>query len=562
MSPILKRDFSEHARQARRLAALITGDPPPLDPLDQASNSLSTHSQDIELEPTRAYVTSASPRPMEEDDPGPSKLLHVSREGRRDKGKWKASDEIPPHVGLGIRVSHGLGNEDVDDDGETDHMLSNGHSMEGTVDKASGVTKLRDLSSLLFEATPSLLISLVGLVFTGELLEHLARWTVFRRVDELFILVPMVGNLNGNIEMCLSARLGTSANIGELDKRHTRRGLLLANLTLLCLQALLISAIAGFLSFLLGLATVHRLGDTPPVGTSGNQTLVEEGDPGLAVGEQDFREGYTRPGWQQLTMVLATGMCSAGISAAVLGSFMSSVVVISRWAGVDPGKSNSPCNGKMLYADMVDNITPPVASCGGDLLTLFILALLGSALVGTMNTPLPLIAVVVMVVAAAWFTKRVMRNEWVKNIAKGGWAPLIGAMLISSGTGMVLDRGVSKYRGFALLAISMTGLTGSIGAIHANRLSTSLHTRLHPLHPSASSHSPPRGLSALQGGTTLFFLAFPCLACFLFFVDWAGWIDLSLGWAGWVSYALTTGISLCIAHGLTLYFWSRDLDPE
>ena len=33
----------------------------------------------------------------------------------------------------------------------------------------------------------------------------------------------------------------------------------------------------------------------------------------------------------------------------------------------------------------------------------------------------------------------------------------IGAMLISSGTGMVLDTGVSKYRGFALLAISMTG---------------------------------------------------------------------------------------------------------
>lgn len=92
-----------------------------------------------------------------------------------------------------------------------------------------------------------------------------------------------------------------------------------------------------------------------------------------------------------------------------------------------------------------------------------------------MDSPIPLVAVIMMTVAAAWFTQRVMQNQWVKKVAKGGWVPLvchsmvspwtraeeviakIGAMLISSGTGMVLDRGVGKYRGFALLAISMTG---------------------------------------------------------------------------------------------------------
>jgi hypothetical protein len=31
-------------------------------------------------------------------------------------------------------------------------------------------------------------------------------------------------------------------------------------------------------------------------------------------------------------------------------------------------------------------------------------------------------------------------------------------MLISSGTGMALDAGVGRYRGFALLAIAMTGM--------------------------------------------------------------------------------------------------------
>lgn len=156
----------------------------------------------------------------------------------------------------------------------------------------------------------------------------------------------MIGNLKGNLEMCLSARLGTSANIGELDHRHTRRALLIANMTLLGLQALLISCLAAVLSFVLGLFTIHRLGDLPGNGggMGGNSTgLGLPMDPGLAVGEQEWREGYTRPGWKQLVMVLATGMGSAGLSSAILGSFMSSLIVLSRWFGVDPGMLGKPC---------------------------------------------------------------------------------------------------------------------------------------------------------------------------------------------------------------------------
>lgn len=84
-----------------------------------------------------------------------------------------------------------------------------------------------------------------------------------------------------------------------------------------------------------------------------------------------------------------------------------------------------------------------------------------------------------------------------------------------------------------------SGLTGSIGAIHANRLSTSLHTNLHP----QSKHPRPnRGLQPFQRAITLYLIAFPCEALFLGFVHWAGWIDLSLGWAGWVCFALIVSI--------------------
>lgn len=343
--------------------------------------------------------------------------------------------------------------------------------------------------------------------------------------------------------MCLSARLGTSASLGELDQRRTRRGLLLANLTLLGLQALLISCLAAILSFVLGLFTEHRLGDVPADGFPSNGTVSDpsQSDP--------WREGRTLPGFSQLMMVLATGMASAGASSLSLGGFMCSLVVVCRWKGLDPGMSID-----CAFPLTPDNITPPLAACLGDLVTIFILALFGTVLVGAMDTPVPLIMVLLMSGAAVWFTVRVLRVEWVRNVARGGWIPLIGAMLISSGAGMVLAKGVGHYKDYALLAISMTGLTGSIGAIHANRLSTTLHANL--------SNNKHHGLTPKQSMLVLFLLSFPIQGCFLAFVRAAGWTDIELAWAGWLSYIATTVFSLLLAHGLTLFCWAKDMDPE
>jgi len=47
-----------------------------------------------------------------------------------------------------------------------------------------------------------------------------------------------------------------------------------------------------------------------------------------------------------------------------------------------------------------------------------------------MDTPIPLIAVILMGLAAVWFTRAVMRDEWVKNVAKGGWAPLVCRLIL------------------------------------------------------------------------------------------------------------------------------------
>lgn len=44
-----------------------------------------------------------------------------------------------------------------------------------------------------------MLLSLVGAIVTGMLLDKLQTWRVFIRIEELFILVPILLNLKGNL---------------------------------------------------------------------------------------------------------------------------------------------------------------------------------------------------------------------------------------------------------------------------------------------------------------------------------------------------------------------------
>ena len=78
------------------------------------------------------------------------------------------------------------------------------------------------------------------------------RWRAMREVDQLIMIIPVVLNLKGNLEMNLSARLGTAANIGELDDPSVRRSIIIGNLSLLQVQAISVSFIASCTALILG----------------------------------------------------------------------------------------------------------------------------------------------------------------------------------------------------------------------------------------------------------------------------------------------------------------------
>lgn len=80
----------------------------------------------------------------------------------------------------------------------------------------------------------------------------LKHWRAMREVDQLIIIIPTVLNLSGNLEMNLSARLGTASNVGELDDPIVRRSILIGSLALLQVQTISVSFVAACIALVLG----------------------------------------------------------------------------------------------------------------------------------------------------------------------------------------------------------------------------------------------------------------------------------------------------------------------
>lgn len=160
---------------------------------------------------------------------------------------------------------------------------------------------------------------------------HCQHWDVFIRIPELFILVPVLLNLKGNLEMNLAARLSTSvmihfrfklcttpahpilnpflpivtqANLGDLDNRATCRKLVFGNLALLQVQSLIAGSIAGLFSFILGLLT---------------------------------RPSNDASTYYESMLVISSSMLAAALSSFILGIFMCLLIIYSRRFNIDPG---------------------------------------------------------------------------------------------------------------------------------------------------------------------------------------------------------------------------------
>ncbi|KAL1244362.1 Solute carrier family 41 member [Trichinella spiralis] len=261
-------------------------------------------------------------------------------------------------------------------------------------------------------------------VGAGLVLDYVQHWMVFTKIPEMFILVPALLGLKGNLEMTLASRLSTMANMGLLDNQSERSALLVANLCLIETQANVISLFASFLAILLRWIT------------NGEVIFVN------------------------IVVLIASSM-STGISASFfLSLVMISVILLCRYFGINP-----------------DNVATPIAASLGDLVTLTMLAYIGSFYLLVIGRPIivctliifGLIALLPVCFLGSW------KNKDTKEVVLNGFSPIICSMLISSGSGFILGRSVTQFKGIAVFQPIINGIGGNLVAIQASRISTYLH---------------------------------------------------------------------------------------
>ena len=80
------------------------------------------------------------------------------------------------------------------------------------------------------------------MVFAGLLLDCLREYQAFQKFPQLFILVPALLGLKGNLEMTLASRLSTHANLGRLSDFSEAA---VANLSLVQLQGIIVGGVAA-----------------------------------------------------------------------------------------------------------------------------------------------------------------------------------------------------------------------------------------------------------------------------------------------------------------------------
>ncbi|XP_018017979.1 solute carrier family 41 member 1 isoform X2 [Hyalella azteca] len=278
--------------------------------------------------------------------------------------------------------------------------------------------------AILMQVMLPFLVAGLGMVGAGLVLDIVQHWDVFLEVSELFIMVPALLGLKGNLEMTLASRLSTHANMGHLDKADDCISMIAGNLALIQCQAIVVGFLASVAAVIMGW---------------------------IPGGEFNFLHAL---------LLCAGALVTASFASFILGLVMVAVILVSRRCRINP-----------------DNVATPIAASLGDLTTLGLLAWIASLLFEARSSELwlaPLIIGAYLLSLPLWVWLA-SRNEHTKEVLYSGWTPVISAMMISSMGGVILDYTVSSYKGIAVYQPVINGVGGNLVAVQASRISTALH---------------------------------------------------------------------------------------
>ncbi|XP_034054493.1 solute carrier family 41 member 2 [Gymnodraco acuticeps] len=270
-----------------------------------------------------------------------------------------------------------------------------------------------------------------GTVCAGMVLDIVQHWEAFQYITEIFILVPALLGLKGNLEMTLASRLSTAVNVGKMDSPIEKWNLIIGNLALKQVQATVVGFLAAVAAVTLG--------------------WIPEGK---------FQMSHA-------VLLCSSSVATAFIASMLQGFIMVGVIVGSKKTGINP-----------------DNVATPIAASFGDLITLAILAWISQGLYKCLDTypyVSSLVCAFFMCLTPLWMVIS-SKHPASRTLLYSGWEPVITAMVISSIGGLILDKTVSdpNLAGIVVYTPVINGIGGNLVAIQASRFSTHLHFHCAP----------------------------------------------------------------------------------
>jgi len=273
------------------------------------------------------------------------------------------------------------------------------------------------------EALPSLIISVIGLTVSGWLLDIVMGWDVYKSIPELIVLIPILLNLKGNLEMNLASRLSTESNLGHLNTYEMGKDIIVGNMIVLQAQAFIVGTISGLFAWFMG-----------------------------GVSDGEF------VGVDKTIVLVISSILSASICSLILGTMVSVIIVYSKKLKINP-----------------DNVATPLAASMGDLVTLLVLSFCGHILIKFQGTIFNDLTLVVLLVLIPYWCYLSLKNIYVRDVLFAGWVPLLSSLVITSIAGIVFEKFMHSYKGIAVIMPVLNGIAGNIGSLYVSRLSTDLH---------------------------------------------------------------------------------------
>ncbi|XP_017139527.1 solute carrier family 41 member 2-like [Drosophila miranda] len=363
----------------------------------------------------------------------------------------------------------------------------------------------------------------MGTITAGIVLGNVQHWTVYKQMTELFVLVPVLCGLKGNLDMCVAARFCTHSNLGHLKNKGDTWKIVIGNMALVQVQAIVCALLLSTFTIAITSAVAHKLK------------------------------------FENFSTLTAAALITSSTACMILDSGLMVIILFSQRYSFNP-----------------DYMATPIVASIGDVVTISLLSFSSAYMYDLAKSYMwinvSIMACYLAVLLPLWLIVA-LRNSYTRPLLMMSWVPVLGALCISEFGGFVLCSSVEQFMGFAVFSPIINGIGGNLVCVQASNMGTILHRRsmLGQLPTDTRICEWPHrvyfyGTVYSRVSRILIIVSIPGNVILVYIADYLYKGHISVGPVFLGSFALTSLLQLLIllwsAHFLVHLLWKYRIDPD